>query len=184
MNDFKQAEKKQIAYFGGGCFWCLEASFRNVKGVADVVSGYAGGHTRNPAYVEICQGHTGHAEVVQIAYNPAIIPFEALLHIFFSIHNPTTINRQGNDIGSQYRSIVLFNSEQQQIIVKKVVQELTKEKMFSDPIVTEVVPLSKFYRAEDYHQRYFEKNAGRVYCQLVVRPKIESFQHQFSEYFQ
>lgn len=167
---------------GGGCFWCTEAVFQRLKGVAHVVSGYAGGTTENPTYREVISGRTGHAEVIQVTYNPEIISFELLLEIFFRIHNPTTLNRQGNDIGTQYRSVVLHHNQEQADITKEIISMLNSAKVWENPIVTEVKALDKFYPAEEYHQNYFNRNSAQGYCQVVILPKIELFKSLFHEY--
>jgi peptide-methionine (S)-S-oxide reductase len=166
----KRLEK---ATLGGGCFWCLEAVYENVKGVTDVVSGYAGGHTDHPDYRSVCSGATGHAEVVQITYDPEVVSYEDLLDIFWTIHDPTTLNRQGADVGTQYRSVIFYHDETQ-----KRIAEASKEKAqarFRDPIVTEIAPLTTFWPAEEYHQDYFRKNPHQGYCQAVVAPKVKKF---------
>lgn len=166
---------------GGGCFWCTEAIFEEVKGVAKVESGYAGGSTVNPAYEDVCSGKTGHAEVVQINFNPAVISLEKILQIFFVTHDPTTLNRQGADTGTQYRSIVFYRNEQQKNVINKVLGELKKLKAYKDPIVTEVVPYSTFYRAEEYHQNYYRNNKEQSYCRIVINPKLEKFRKVFQD---
>ena len=168
----------QTATLAGGCFWCLEAVFDNLKGVTDVVSGYAGGTTAKPTYQQVCTGTTGHAEVVQIQFDPAVITYKELLEVFFSIHDPTTLNRQGADVGTQYRSAIFFHTPEQQAIAKETIRELTEEKIWSDPIVTEVAPVNVFYPAEDYHQEYFANNPDQGYCQMVVAPKVAKFRQQ------
>ncbi|WOE69130.1 peptide-methionine (S)-S-oxide reductase MsrA [Hydrogenimonas thermophila] len=167
------------ATLGGGCFWCLEAVFENVKGVEDVVSGYAGGHINNPTYEAVCSGTTGHAEVVQITYDPTIISFKDILEIFWKIHDPTTLNRQGADVGTQYRSVIFYHDEKQKEIAKESKAEAQKN--FTSPIVTEISPLQTFWKAEDYHQDYFKNNPNQGYCQVVVAPKVEKFQKTFKE---
>lgn len=169
-----------IAVFGGGCFWCLEAVFAMLNGVKKVESGYAGGTTRNPDYQSVCSGDTGHAEVVGITFDPEAISYRQLLEIFFAIHDPTTLNRQGNDTGTQYRSIILYTSPEQEKLVRDYINELREEKVYSDAIVTEVEPLEKFYRAEDYHQDYFAKNTGAPYCRAVVSPKVKKAKSTFA----
>ena len=161
------------AVIGGGCFWCLEAVFEEVKGVKDVVSGYAGGSVDNPSYEAVCGGNTGHAEVVEITFDPSIVTFDDLLEIFWSIHDPTTLNRQGADVGTQYRSVIFYRDEEQKRIAEKSKKEA--QKRFFDPIVTEISPLVKFWPAEEYHQDYFRKNPYQGYCQAVVAPKVEKF---------
>jgi peptide-methionine (S)-S-oxide reductase len=162
----------EVATFGGGCFWCLDAAFRQLRGVEGVVSGYAGGKRPNPTYEQVCAGVTGHAEVVQITFDPRVISYRDLLGVLFTIHDPTTLNRQGNDIGTQYRSVVFYHSPEQHEAVKDVVGELQADKVWSDPIVTEVVPFTEFYPAEGYHQDYFNKNPNQPYCSAVVGPKV------------
>ncbi len=162
----------EVATFGGGCFWCLDAAFRQLRGVEKVVSGYAGGRRPNPTYEQVCTGATGHAEVVQITFDPAIITYRDLLGVLFTIHDPTTLDRQGNDTGTQYRSVVFYHTPEQQSAVDEVIGELAAESVWKDPIVTEVVPFSGFYPAEGYHQDYFNKNPNQPYCSAVVAPKV------------
>jgi peptide-methionine (S)-S-oxide reductase len=169
------------ATLGGGCFWCLEAVFDQLRGVERVVSGYAGGTAPNPTYEQVCTGRTGHAEVVQVTYDPAVISFRDLLDVFFTIHDPTTPNRQGNDVGPQYRSIILYHTEEQKRTAEETIRQLEAEKRWPHPIVTEVVPLEAFYPAEAYHQRYFEKNPAQPYCQFVVAPKVVKARKVFAE---
>lgn len=166
---------------GGGCFWCTEAIFREIKGVEKVESGYAGGSTVNPTYADVCSGRTGHAEVVQITFNPDIISLTKILQIFFATHDPTTLNRQGADIGTQYRSIIFYRNKQQKAVIDKVIDELKKLKAYSQPVVTEVVPFESFYRAEDYHQNYFRQNPQQAYCRIVINPKLEKFRKVFRD---
>jgi len=172
----------ETAVFGGGCFWCLEAVFKNVIGVINVESGYAGGFTQNPTYKQVCSGSTNHAEVVKIEFAPSVISYEVLLNIFFEVHDPTKLNRQGNDIGTQYRLIILYNSDIQKEIAQKVINKLTDEKIYPSPIVTEIKPLGNFFKAEDYHQAYFENNQNQPYCQFVLSTKIAKFKKNFSKY--
>ena len=172
-------ENLETAVMGGGCFWCLEAVFDQLKGVVSADSGYAGGYVKNPTYQQVCSGKTGHAEVVKITFNPKVISYRDLQKIFFYIHDPTTLNRQGNDIGEQYRSIILFNSSQQEKIAKELIAELTDQKFFKNPIVTEIKPLEVFYKAEDYHQQYYENNTAQPYCQIIILPKLEKFKDKF-----
>ncbi len=167
------------ATFAGGCFWCLEAVFDQVKGVQSVESGYAGGQTKNPSYREVCNGNTGHAEVIQIHYDGNIISYQDLLNVFFGIHDPTTMNRQGADVGTQYRSAIFYHNEDQKEVAEKFIKDLEMEKVFDKSIVTQVVPLDKFYMAEDYHQEYFAKNPYQPYCQAVVSPKVSKFRKHF-----
>ena len=163
---------KKLATVAGGCFWCLEAIFNEVDGIEKVVSGYTGGETINPSYSEVCSGATGHAEAVQLTFDPKRISFEEILQIFFSIHDPTTLNRQGSDVGTQYRSAIFYHNEEQKAVAEQVIQELSTAKVWSGPIVTEVVPFREFYVAEGYHQKYFEKNPEEAYCQMVIAPKF------------
>lgn len=181
--DEKKAEqaKTQLATFGGGCFWCTEAVFLKVRGVKKVVSGYTGGIKLNPTYKDICTGTTGHAEVIQIEFDPAKVSFEQLLDVFFHTHDPTTKNRQGADVGTQYRSSVFFHDEAQKETTKKVIAELDKSGDFDDPIVTTIEEMKKFYPAEDYHQDYFAQNPDNPYCQAVVGPKVAKFQKRYKE---
>ena len=173
--------KFEIATFGGGCFWCVEAIFERVQGVHEVVSGYSGGTVGNPDYKMVTSGTTGHAEVVQITFNPEVVSYLELLKIFFLTHDPTTLNRQGADVGTQYRSIVLYHNEQQNKLARKVIQELESEAIWSDPIVTAVEAFEQFYSAEAYHQEYFENNPNQGYCRLVITPKLEKFEKVFKE---
>jgi peptide-methionine (S)-S-oxide reductase len=171
--------KTQIATLAGGCFWCLEAVFDELAGVSQVDSGYAGGHVDSPTYSQVCTGSTGHAEVVQIKFNPEEISFDDLLRVFFAIHNPTTLNRQGNDIGTQYRSAIFYHTPEQKATAEKIIRELTESSLWDAPIVTEVEPIDKFFIAEDYHQEYFANNPNQPYCQAVVRPKVAKFRQKF-----
>jgi peptide-methionine (S)-S-oxide reductase len=171
----------EVALFGGGCFWCLDAVFRELDGVTTVESGYAGGRTVNPAYEDICTGRTGHAEVVRISFDPSRLSFRDLLTVFFTIHDPTTLNRQGNDTGTQYRSVVFCQSAEQRATVQAVIATLNAEKLWAGPIVTEVTGDSTFYPAETYHQDYFEQNANQPYCSVVVAPKVAKFRKAFAE---
>lgn len=172
-------EKLESAIIGGGCFWCVDAQYRMLKGVKNVVSGYSGGHVKDPTYKAVCEGTTGHAEVVQVDFDPAVISFRDVIDLFWDAHDPTTLNRQGNDVGTQYRSIIIYTSEEQ----KKIAQEskVAAEKIIGKPIVTEIVPLDVFYAAEDYHQDYFTKNPYQGYCQAVVRPKVTKFKAKLEE---
>ncbi|MFN7829062.1 MAG: peptide-methionine (S)-S-oxide reductase MsrA [Acidobacteriota bacterium] len=168
-----------IATLGGGCFWCLEAVFQEVEGVSRVVSGYAGGHVDNPTYQQVCLELTGHAEVVQITFDPEIVSFGQLLEIFFTIHDPTTLNRQGADQGSQYRSAIFYHSEEQRDVANATIERLTRDGVWAQPIVTEVAPLAKFYPAEGYHQNYYRNNPVQPYCLMVVRPKVAKYREKF-----
>ena len=163
------------ATFGAGCFWCTEAVFQHVAGVESVISGYAGGHIKNPAYREVCEGRTGHAEVVQITYDPDTVSYDTLLEIFWKTHDPTTLNRQGHDVGTQYRSAVFYHDEEQQQLAEKYKQRLNESKIFSGPVVTEISPLEAFYVAEERHQNYYNTHPDQGYCSLVIRPKVEKF---------
>ncbi len=171
----------EVATLGGGCFWCLDAVYRDVAGVARVVSGYAGGHVPNPTYEQVCGKRTGHAEVVQVWYDPAVINYEDILTIFWRIHDPTTPNRQGNDVGPQYRSIILTHDEAQQAAAIKTRDQAVAEGVWRDPIVTEIVPLETFYEAEAYHQDYFAQNPYQPYCVYVVDPKVRKFRKSFQD---
>jgi peptide-methionine (S)-S-oxide reductase len=163
---------EQVATLGGGCFWCLEAAFARLRGVEDVVSGYAGGDAADPSYEEVCSGTTGHAEVVRVRFDPRVVSFRTLLEVFFTIHDPTTPNRQGADVGTQYRSIILWHDEEQRAVAEQLVEELERSGAFDAPIVTEIVPLEAFYPAEDVHQSYFERNGRAPYCRIVIEPKL------------
>ncbi len=178
-NGSRSSDGSQLATLAGGCFWCLEAVYNELRGVESVVSGYAGGHDLSPTYEAVCSGTTGHAEVVQIAYDPDMVSFRELLEVFFTIHDPTTLNRQGNDVGTQYRSAVYFHDEEQRLIADEVIEEMTVAEVWDDPIVTEVTALDMFFEAEEYHQRYFEKNPFQPYCFVVVRPKVSKFRKKF-----
>jgi len=169
---------REAATLGGGCFWCLEAVYQEVRGVESVVSGYAGGETEDPGYREVCSGSTGHAEVVRITFDPDRIGYRDLLEIFFTIHDPTTRDRQGADVGSQYRSIILHHDEEQRRVARDVIRSLEAEGVFDDPIVTEVEPLERFYRAEEEHQDYFRRNPGAPYCRAVVAPKVSKLRER------
>lgn len=181
MNPQSDIVPIQTATLAGGCFWCLEAVFERVKGVQKVISGYMGGHTANPSYKDICSGTTGHAEVVQISFDAAVVSFEDLLEVFFAIHDPTTPNRQGNDRGTQYRSAIFCHTPDQQAAAGKMVADLTARRVWPDPIVTEITAATTFYPAEDYHQAYFRNNEQQPYCQFVVAPKVSKFLHSFPE---
>ena len=170
---------KEIATLAGGCFWCLEAVYDEVKGVDSVESGYMGGRTPRPTYEHVCSGASGHAEVVQITFDPKVVSYKELLEVFFVIHDPTTLNRQGNDVGTQYRSAIFYHSPEQKRIVEQTIRELDAEKVFDAPIVTQVVPAEQFYAAENYHQEYFQRNPNQPYCQFVVAPKVAKFRRKF-----
>jgi peptide-methionine (S)-S-oxide reductase len=169
----------EIATLAGGCFWCLEAVYDDLKGVESVESGYMGGKTVNPSYEAVCSGKTGHAEVVQITFDPKIVSFREVLEVFFVIHDPTTPDRQGNDVGTQYRSAVFFHSPEQKAAAEQVIANLTAEKVYDDRIVTEIVPTSTFHVAENYHQEYFRRNPNQPYCSFVVLPKVVKFRKRF-----
>jgi len=171
----------QKATLGGGCFWCLEAVYQQVRGVVHVESGYAGGQTLNPDYDSVCSGQTGHAEVVLIEFDADVLTYQKILEIFFAIHDPTTLNRQGNDIGSQYRSVIYAHDQEQRMIAQNIIEQLTQENIFDQPIVTELADLPTYYRAEDYHQNYFNNHPDQGYCAFVVSPKVSKFRKQFSE---
>jgi peptide-methionine (S)-S-oxide reductase len=162
----------EVATLAGGCFWCLEAAFGQLRGVERVESGYTGGHVPSPSYERVCTGTTGHAEVVQITFDPGVISFADLLHVFFTIHDPTTLNQQGADVGTQYRSAIFYHDARQKAEVERVIAELTAEKVWDDPLVTEVKPLDKFYPAEEYHRDYYRRNPNQGYCRAVVAPKV------------
>jgi peptide-methionine (S)-S-oxide reductase len=171
----------QLATFGAGCFWCVEAIFQQLEGVQKVASGYSGGQVDNPTYKQVCSGTTGHAEVIQITYDPTKISFEELLEAFWSSHDPTTLNRQGADVGTQYRSVVFYHNEQQRTLAETFKKQLNDEKAFGKPVVTEVSPFTKFYVAEDYHQNYFNENGDAPYCRVVIAPKLDKFKKVFKD---
>ncbi|HWL07157.1 MAG TPA: peptide-methionine (S)-S-oxide reductase MsrA [Planctomicrobium sp.] len=168
------------ATFGSGCFWCTEAIFLSIPGVQKVVSGYSGGHVEHPTYQNVCTGKTGHAEVIRITFDPKEASFETLLGAFFSSHDPTTLDRQGNDVGTQYRSVIFYHDESQKVTAEKIIHLLTEQQIFDSPIVTEVSPVMNFYPAEGYHQNYYALHGHEPYCQLVIRPKLEKFRHALS----
>jgi len=169
------------ATLGGGCFWCTEAVYLELKGVVDVKPGYSGGHVKNPSYKEVCTGTTGHAEVVQVTYDADVVSFSDILEVFFMTHDPTTLNRQGNDVGPQYRSVVFYHNEAQKKTAEKVIDLFEKEKVYDKPIVTQVEPFDVFYEAEDYHKNYYERNKGQAYCQYIITPKLEKFRKIFKD---
>ena len=177
----KPESQKEVITLGGGCFWCLEAVYDNLNGVSDVISGYAGGTNPHPSYEQVCIGLTGHAEVVQVTFDPGIISLDEILGIFFSVHDPTTLNRQGADVGTQYRSVIFYHSPEQKEAAQKIIQSIEGEKVWRNPVVTEVVPLNAFYPAEDYHQEYFAKNPDQGYCRMVIAPKMAKFRKKFAE---
>ncbi len=172
-------QNEEIATLAGGCFWCLEAVFADLRGVSRVVSGYAGGHVENPTYRAVCDGTTGHAEVVQITFDPRVASYRELLEVFFTIHDPTTLNRQGGDVGTQYRSAIFYHSPEQRETAAQVIAELDAARVWDAPIVTEVVPLDVFYPAEDYHQEYYRNNASQPYCRAVIAPKVAKFRQKY-----
>lgn len=172
---------REIATLGGGCFWCLDGVFKDLRGVEKVESGYTGGHLKNPSYQAVCTGTTGHAEVIQLTFNPNEVSFKEILEVFFTIHDPTTLNRQGYDEGTQYRSAIFYHSPEQKEVAAQVIAELDAAKIWGNPIVTEVTPIGDFYVAEGYHQNYFENNPNQPYCRAVVEPKVAKFRKYFFE---
>ncbi len=179
--DTPMPSQRETATLGGGCFWCLEAVYDQLKGVESVESGYTGGKLANPSYEAVCMGQTGHAEVVQVSFDPGVISFSEILEIFFSIHDPTTLNRQGNDVGTQYRSAIFYHSPDQKTIAETMISTFIEERIFDRPIVTEVVPAGPFYIAEEYHQEYFVRNPSQPYCTYLVNPKLAKFRKKFAE---
>jgi len=181
MTDNNDATNIRAATFGNGCFWCTEAIFQTVKGVHSVTSGYTGGKTLNPTYMEVCNGDTGHAEAIEIKYDESQISYDELLLIFFKTHNPTTLNRQGNDVGTQYRSVIFYHNDEQKTKAETIIKRLTDEQMFEKNIVTQIAPVVTFYKAEDHHQNYFMDNAMKPYCMVVIQPKLNKFAKEFAE---
>ena len=181
MAGVSQASQTQMATLGGGCFWCLEAVFDDLKGVTDVVSGYSGGKIANPSYQMVCSGITGHAEVVQVAFDPLVLSYGDLLRVFFTIHDPTTLNRQGADVGTQYRSVIFYHSPRQKQTAEQVIAEIEAEKIGEKPVVTQLVPFEAFYPAEAYHQEYYINNQSQPYCQIVIAPKVVKFRKLYQE---
>ena len=173
------SQGKEIVTLGGGCFWCIEAFFDELEGVGHVESGYSGGWVDNPTYQEVCTGTTGHAEVVQITFDAKVISLKEILEVFFTMHDPTTLNRQGADVGTQYRSAIFYRSQAQKAIAEQVIQEIEKANLWEAPIVTEIVQFKVFYKAEDYHQEYYKLNPGQTYCRIVIAPKIKKFREHF-----
>lgn len=167
--------------FGGGCYWCVEAVYENLKGVKSVVSGFSGGKTLNPSYEEVCSGTTGHAEVVQITFDKNVTTLDEIFKVFFTVHDPTTLNRQGGDRGTQYRSVIFYNNEVQKQEAQSIIAELKNAKVYDNPIVTTLEPFTKFYKAEDYHQNYYANNKNQPYCQMVIQPKLEKFEKVFKD---
>jgi peptide-methionine (S)-S-oxide reductase len=180
-DELEASDHLEVATLGGGCFWCLEAVFDDLRGVGSVESGYAGGHRPNPTYEQVCTGTTGHAEVVQVTFDPREITYSDLLRVFFAIHDPTSLNRQGADVGSQYRSVILYHSPEQKRTAEEVIRSLQDEGIWEKPIVTQLVPFETFYRAEDYHQEYFANNPSQPYCNVVIAPKVAKFRKQYVE---
>ena len=173
-------KRLETATLGGGCFWCLEAVFERLQGVEKVVSGYTGGPVPDPSYEQVCSGLTGHAEVIQISFDPSLLPYRELVEIFFAFHDPTTLNRQGNDVGTQYRSAIYYHSPEQERTAREVIEQLQRDRTWDDPIVTELTPLGRFYPAEEYHQQYFQRNPTRMYCQAVVAPKVAKLRREYA----
>ncbi|MFO8001143.1 MAG: peptide-methionine (S)-S-oxide reductase MsrA [Marinilabilia sp.] len=172
---------ESVATFGGGCFWCIEAVFKELRGVSEVTSGYSGGEMENPTYAEVSSGQTGHAEVIRITFDPDVISFRELLSVFFSVHDPTTLNRQGADVGPQYRSAIFYHSSDQKAEAERFIEEMEKDGVFGDPVVTEISSAGPFYAAEEYHQDYFKKNPQQSYCQIVINPKMKKFRDEFRD---
>jgi peptide-methionine (S)-S-oxide reductase len=179
-NTSNNGQELETATLGGGCFWCLEAVYDELAGVTSVVSGYSGGQVRNPSYRQVCDGTTGHAEVVQVTFDPQVVSFEEILRVFFTVHDPTTLNRQGADVGTQYRSAIFYHSEAQKETAEATISQLTDAHIWPDPIVTEVTPAGTFYPAEDYHQEYYAHNSRQPYCQVVISPKLAKFRKSFA----
>nr|WP_315244014.1 peptide-methionine (S)-S-oxide reductase MsrA [uncultured Flavobacterium sp.] len=178
-NKTKSTSNLENITLGGGCYWCVEAVYENLEGVKSVVSGFSGGKTANPTYEDVCTGITGHAEVVQITYDKNITDINEIFKVFFTVHDPTTLNRQGADIGTQYRSVIFYKNEEQKKAAQHIINELNKAKVYDSPIVTKIEPLTKFYKAENYHQNYYENNTNQPYCKMVIQPKIEKFEKIF-----
>ena len=175
VQNIKSMNQLELATFGNGCFWCTEAIFEQLEGVTEVESGYAGGSVKDPSYKEVCSGTTGHAEVIRLTFDPKVISFRELLDVFFNTHDPTTLNRQGADVGTQYRSAIFYHSEEQKVEAEKMIADLKYEKVFEDEIVTEVTPINNYYKAETYHQDYYNNNKNQGYCRMVINPKLEKF---------
>lgn len=174
-------KQSEVATLAGGCFWCLEAVFDELNGVESVESGYSGGHVQKPSYAQVCDGNTGHAEVVQVTFDPQVVSFKDLLTVFFTSHDPTTLNRQGNDVGTQYRSAIFYHNEEQKKMAEAVIQEIGAERIWDNPLVTEVKPFDQFFIAEDYHQEYFKNNSFQPYCRVVIAPKVARFRRKFAD---
>ena len=181
MLKLDQKDNTEVATLAGGCFWCIEAAFDEIRGVIKVESGYSGGTTTSPTYEQVCSGTTGHAEAVQVTFEPNVVSFQDILHIFFTVHDPTTPNRQGADMGSQYRSVIFYHNEKQKEIAEQVIRELEDQKVWDNPIVTQVVPFKKFYKAENYHNQYFSRNPNAGYCRVVIAPKIAKLREKYRE---
>ncbi|MDX6190057.1 peptide-methionine (S)-S-oxide reductase MsrA [Flavobacterium sp. Fl-318] len=177
----KKASNLETITLGGGCYWCVEAVYENLNGVKSVVSGFSGGKVSNPSYEEVCSGTTGHAEVVQITYDKTVTDINEIFKVFFTVHDPTTLNRQGADVGTQYRSVIFYNNPQQKAAAESIIAQLNKAKVYSSPIVTKIEPFTKFYKAEDYHQNYYANNKNQPYCKMVIQPKIEKFEKVFKD---
>ncbi len=175
------SDNSVTATLGGGCFWCIEAVFDDLNGVENVESGYSGGTIANPSYEQVCTGRTGHAEVVQVTFDPKVISYEDILRIFFTVHDPTMLNRQGNDIGTQYRSVIFYRDESQRSVAEKIMKEISDEKIWDDPLVTQLVPFTAFYKAEDHHQGYFANNPNQGYCRVVIAPKVAKFRSHYRD---
>lgn len=180
--NMETSSKYETITLGAGCFWCVEAIYDRVNGVISVTSGYSGGHTENPTYKDVCSGETGHAEVVQVVYDPTVIPFAKILEIYFKTHDPTSLNRQGADVGTQYRSVIFYHNQKQKEVAEEVKAMLDKSGLWSDKIVTVIEPFKNFFKAENYHQDYFANNKKQPYCQMVVNPKVEKFEKLFKDY--
>jgi peptide-methionine (S)-S-oxide reductase len=177
----QKTERREVATLGGGCFWCTEAVFNELRGIEKVESGYAGGSISNPSYEQVCNGETGHAEVVQVTFNPDVLSYHDLLKVFFTVHDPTSLNRQGADVGTQYRSVILYNDAEQKKVAEEVMKEVDAARVWGRPIVTELSPLKVFYKAEDYHQEFFKQNQVQPYCQVVIAPKVTKFRKQYTD---
>jgi len=175
------AARKEIATLGGGCFWCIEAIFRELKGVQKVESGYAGGTVPNPTYEQVCSQETGHAEVVQVTFDPAVLPYKDLLRVFFTVHDPTTLNRQGADVGTNYRSVIFYHNDEQRMQASEVINEITADGLWDAQIVTQLEPFKAFYVAEQYHQGYFKNNPNQPYCRIVIAPKVRKFREHYAQ---
>ena len=180
-DDRVNSSTREVATLGGGCFWCLEAVYQELRGVEKVESGYSGGHVPNPTYRAVCSETTGHAEVVQVTFDPSVVSYKDILEVYFTIHDPTTLNRQGADVGTQYRSVIFYHDDEQRRVARGVISDLESEGIWSNPIVTEVEPFEEFYVAEGYHQNYFADNPGQRYCALVIRPKLDKFRAAFGD---